>query len=311
MPLPFFAKRTGFYEGYLGGSKWNAMEYMLGFLRTSTPFLAISLLTISRKTFFQCFAIGITMMASFLYYASVTQIMGTNFRYYYPSLAFIIFGSFICVYSQSRYQWWHSVRKTMGIRMGLLGAIVCILFSGSIRGKLTTMWERNVIPHKTSASTPLHLSTPRNNRLLPTLGWWKSIQEVSQLLKQLPSETVFAASEYGYLGSRFPDMTIIDLVGLHDRHIAHHGFDVEYILSRKPDLIWLPHPDYTGNISKMVTHPDFLLHYVFLPSAYEYGMALRRFSPLFSRIKKTFTREFFRVYGEDPKDFVLKDQSLF
>lgn len=46
---------------------------------------------------------------------------------------------------------------------------------------------------------------------------------MTALLERMPKGVVLAASEYGIIGSHFPDMTIIDLVGLHDRSLLRAG----------------------------------------------------------------------------------------
>jgi hypothetical protein len=124
----------------------------------------------------------------------------------------------------------------------------------------------------------------------------QSIHAMRDLLKRMPQGVVLAASEHGLLGSEFPDLTIVDLVGLHDRTIAHHGFSAAYVLSREPDLIWFPHSDYTHAKAQILDNPAFIRDYDYFPEAYRYGIALRKNSDIYAAMKYEAEREFSRVY---------------
>ncbi len=93
VPLPFFAKSSGFYQGYLGTSKWNAMGEMLSFFREALPFMLLAVCTASRRAIPRLAAIAVPMLVTFAYYLTVTQIMGWHSRYYYPSLPFLVLGA--------------------------------------------------------------------------------------------------------------------------------------------------------------------------------------------------------------------------
>jgi hypothetical protein len=112
----------------------------------------------------------------------------------------------------------------------------------------------------------------------------------------MPQGVVFAATEYGFLGSEFPDLTIIDLAGLHDRTIAHGGFSAAYVFSREPDLIWFPHWEYTHAVAQMRDNPAFVRDYDYFPEAYRHGIALRKSSDMYAAMKYEAEREFSRVY---------------
>jgi hypothetical protein len=69
-----------------------------------------------------------------------------------------------------------------------------------------------------------------------------------------PAVKTLAIVAIGEVGYRLPDVTIVDLVGLRDRHIAssskrvenarvlpgHLRTDADYVLDRKPDVLWIP-----------------------------------------------------------------------
>ncbi len=131
---------------------------------------------------------------------------------------------------------------------------------------------------------------------LPPLGWSRGIVEMAILLDRVPPSVVLAASEYGFIGSQFPKISIVDLVGLNDRHVAHHGFRAAYVFSREPDILWFPHDDYSYAVKELVENPAFLSRYDYYPGAYDYGIAIRRTSRQFPVIERVLQEEFARIY---------------
>jgi hypothetical protein len=109
---------------------------------------------------------------------------------------------------------------------------------------------------------------------------------MGELAASLPPGAVIAASEVGYLACSAPAATIIDLVGLNDTHIAVHGFSMDYLLSRSPDLIWFPDRDYTGLRAAFFSDARLFSRYVVIADALNYGVAIRRDSPLRGAIEQ-------------------------
>ena len=86
-------------------------------------------------------------------------------------------------------------------------------------------------------------------------------------------------SEHGLVGAMAPDAVIIDVLGLHDRDFALHGFRAAELWRRAPDVIWMPHPDHTQMIRDILDSSRFWIDYDFYPDAFTYGVALRRDGP--------------------------------
>jgi hypothetical protein len=95
-------------------------------------------------------------------------------------------------------------------------------------------------------------------------------------LKPLPRGTTIASSEVGYLGVAAPQVNVIDLEGLNDTQIALHGFQVDTLLARKPDIIWMPHTDYTYQRGLLMSDPGLLQQYDLYAGAADYGLAFRK-----------------------------------
>ena len=306
LPLPFFAKTKGFYKGYLGATKWNAMAEMLTFCKAALPFLLVIVGTATRKTLWRLAAIAVVITFTFGYYATVTQIMGFHARYYYPSIGFVVLAAYMAIFSATGKAHRLASHVTMELRFffGLL--ILLPAFSNPVKNLSINLWRKHAIDSFSAVQSITQYQVTVNDTL-PQLGWWNSIERMSDLLKQMPQETVLAASEYGVLGSRFANMTIVDLVGLHDRTVAHNGFSADYVLSKEPDLIWLPHSDYTYAVSEILDHPTFRKNYEYYPGAYDYGIALLKHSKKHIQIKEVVSREFSRIYSDlNISDYIAK-----
>jgi len=294
-PLPFFAKSTGFYEGYVGAYQWNAFLYMLLFCTACTPFLLVIAGTISRRTAPQVLVLLVAVGLTFMYYATATQIMGAGARYYYPSLAFVVLAAFTTAFAPTEPGEQPFGYPFPGLRLTLGLVFLLPPLSGELEAKGSRLWERFVIGSPTAIQSTTQYQSA-TDKPLPEIAWWPKLIAMSDFLGHVPQQTVFAASEYGYIGSKFPDMTMVDLVGLHDRQIAHRGFDAGYVLSKSPDLIWLPHHHYTGAVAALVDNPVFLRDYEYYAAVYGYGIAFRRDSERYAAIKEAANEAFPRLY---------------
>ena len=127
-------------------------------------------------------------------------------------------------------------------------------------------------------------------------GDWRPLLAVAAVLEGLPPGTSLAASEYGYLGARYPDLKIIDLTGLNDRRFAEQGFSAERVLAARPDLIWLPHYDYSYATKELLDSDTFALAYDYYPGVLNFGVAIFRDGAAAEKIRDALRREFARLY---------------
>lgn len=309
LPLPFYAKTSGYYEGYVGAYQWNPLAYLIYFGSFVLPFLVLMLLYVQKKTVKVVGAFIIPVALTFVYFFSVVQIMGMEARYYAPALPFFIISGFLVFdrYLETRHANTNaSLLTDRYIRLRLLtvfGLIILLVqpafrvFAGEKYEKLFLSQERvisNAVGYKTiSGQVP------------PALGWWASIQAVSDMASNLPAGTRLALSEYGYVGANAPDISIIDPLGLNDPVFAHDGFSAKEFFNRKPDLIWLPHPDYTKIAASILDSEIFLREYEFYPGAFDYGVAIRKESQHYEAIHEAFRLGWQASYPNLNMDFYI------
>ena len=121
-------------------------------------------------------------------------------------------------------------------------------------------------------------------RPLPDIGWWRVIKEMGRIASQAPAGSTWALTEHGYVGASAPQVTLIDLVALHDRQFAHNGFSAAELFRREPDLIWGPHADYSAMLDAILASDEFWRDYVYIVGAFDQGIALRRGGPHFATL---------------------------
>jgi hypothetical protein len=294
IPLPFYAKLNGYYDGYLAASSWNPIYSLFEFGMVILPFLMVSIaLFITKDSLKLLLAFLIPVTITFTYYFSVLQIMGLHARYYFPAAPYFVVTSFLIL---DRFL---QREKSNTVKVGRLvvEVFVAIVFLiPFFRSYLGNLYEDYFIPvpHIYSSSVKYITSS---RQPLPQLGWWESIQAVSEIAIKLPNGTKFSLSEYGYIGAKAPNIIIVDPLGLNDPFFAHNGFSVDEFFKRKPDIIWLPHPDYTKIVSSILDSSEFWEEYDYYPGAFDYGLAIRKDSSNFQEIYKDVSESWQNAYG--------------
>lgn len=296
LPVPFYAKSAGFYQGYSGLGNWNAIDYLIQFLRSSLPFLLAAVLLVTKQTARRILGISLPMLLTFIYFTTVIQIMGWEARYYYPSLPFFIMMAYVVLENHFKCSYLVKNKLFQVSSWRIMAALFAVLLTTSplITRVASSAWERYAL--KTVEYTPNTEYFTRSTRDLPSLGWWEGITGMSELLEKMPPGLVFAGSEYGFISSENPDVTIIDMVGLHDISLARNGFSADYILSRNPDILWLPHTDYSYFRSDLIDNEIFDTQYEYYPGVFNYGIAFNKNSEYFQQIIEIMEDQFLQLY---------------
>ncbi len=268
LPLPVYAKRPGFFQGYVGAVEWNPVDLMALFALMASPWIAALLLTAGRAHARLLVSHLLPVAAVFGVLGCLTQIMGGAARFYVPALPFLVVPAAVCLEDAQR-----AVRSSPGRglrwRLGAL-ALTALVAAGVLRPVRTAVEGHIEQPRLSPSCRDAAVRGP-----LPDLTWAEATWAVMDLCDGVPDGTSIAASEYGRLAATHPELTVIDLVGLHDPVIAHEGFSADRLMARRPQLIWFPHHHYTGIRRDIVAHPRFAAEYLYAPCAYGYGLAVR------------------------------------
>ena len=281
LPLSFYMKSAQGYVGY--GRYWYPGTMLVSFLAACLPYLCLMLLFGRAKDsrLFLCFLIPLACI--FAYFSTVTQIMGFSARYYVPYLSLVIIPGLMALDRRMDEQpgtivmQLASSRRGFGLRWTDAVAL-CIDLIGPVAAAEGHALDRHM-EHLRYAYAPVQLTRVAAVDLpsLPTVEMLRDFADV--VLAPLPRGETAAASEVGYLGARAPQVNLIDLAGLNDADLALHGIQPDSILKRKPEIILLPHMDYTFERGQLVTDPEFLTDYDYLAGAGNYGIAVRKSCP--------------------------------
>lgn len=280
LPLSFYIKSDRGYAGY--AQYWSPREGMFAFFSTAQVFLATALLTARRQHFRFLCAFWIPVALCFMYLAGVLQIMGNSGRYYMPFLPYIIIPTILVLDEVLR----DAFRFSREIAFRGAAALL-ILWLGTF----------HVVPELLAADTARHRASlliypaPQLEDgigcALPAMSYDDALRHFSDdLMRVLPAGATVASSEVGYPGARNPDINIIDEVGLNDQEIAQHGFSVDALLDRKPDLIWVPPSDYTYIDGKLLGSPRLYREYTVFAGALEFGIAIRKNDPAYVDLQR-------------------------
>jgi hypothetical protein len=304
LPLSFYMKSGHAYEGYR--AEWHPGLLMLAFLSSCVAYLLI-LVFLVRKQHLRLIVCCVTpALLTFAYLQTVTQIMGQYSRYYVPYFAFFIVPSLLVLDHRmlsGDIRWPHSPRR---ITVAAAVALCCFVFASPKvmakyrRATATGHFEYDPVHFDIAAKTPL-----------PVPKWAQGMTAVTDhLVAPLPWGATVAATEVGYLGVKAPQVNIIDLAGLNDTQIALHGFNMQALLARKPDIIWMPNLEYTYQSGLMLSDPALLQQYDLYAGAANYGVAIRKDSPYRAQIDAQMPAFWSTLYPQtNSSDYLVRSAS--
>lgn len=313
LPLSFYIKGGRAYEGY--SMTWRPLTHALAMLADCSPYIAL-LALFARKSDRRLVALCvIPALITFCYLLTVTQIMGYRSRYYAPYFAFFIVPALLVLDGRMRDKTFESEGQQADTRARALflataaaaSACVVLIFGvhrsadvlGAVDRRLEGRpFEYEPVRYEMKATAPL----PGVDPIRTVVG--------DYLLAPLPAGVSIASTETGYLGIANPTATVIDLAGLNDTQIALHGFSVEGLLARAPDIIWMPQTDYTYQRGVLLSSPLLLQQYDLYAGAAYFGIAIRKQSPNRPAIMRQMEVFWRRFYSEYPmNDYVARSVS--
>ncbi len=283
-PLSFYVKSLNSYgQGIATAYSLAGLRQLGWFMLHNAPFwilLPIALYLARRVLPFGFSRIDKALMVGLLIFLGfhaflVTPIMGYHQRFLYPiwpAIVYLACKSLSIVLKAAPEGGW-PIMNLRWAKPGLALALSAWMLGSIWLHKPTNL--RTTVGHMDVASAYDELG--RNN--------WPYLPEFLYLGDSLK----IASTELGILGVMAAHNTIYDLSGLHDNETARNGLDTDRLLQdQRPDLIYMPHPDYQEMIQKIRSNTTFQTDYIEYPAEQLHtwlGLALRKDSPFFVQME--------------------------
>jgi hypothetical protein len=310
LPLSFRMKSQHGYEGYAGN--WHPFGSAYEFFSAFRFYLIGLAFLVRRSDWKTVVAFLFPTLLIFAYLVTVTQIMGFHSRFYLPYLPFLVVPALLMLdrriadfKTASASQW--SLRTI--VVHSAAAVLVAICCHGVLPIRLASAADQHRQARKMVYDS-VNLATVEGKTLpeRPYLDVMWGLTDT--VMNQLPRGSSIAASEVGYIGGKALQSNIIDLAGLNDNEIALHGFNMDALLQRKPDMIWMPHWDYSYQRGLMLTDPALLEQYDVYAGAANYGFAVRRDSPIKTQMDRQLKVLWATLYpGYEMRDFLVRSTS--
>lgn len=283
LPLSFYAKGMKKYGENIYQVYHNApRQFLTEYIKSYSLLFFIIGLDIStnplqywkKSTSLEKGSLFATVIFIGYYLFFVLQVMGFLQRFYYPTLPFIIFMA-----SQS------FVRVSEKINLFIINLKAKLPQIEPSRYRHFLLIFISLILSIPAISAIKSLSDPiLQTRWLDSVNIFKIYNRCNDFddkvwfgLKEfstLPNNLVIATTEVGCPGAMNPKKTIVDMAGLNETSISHNGFSTEIFFEKyQPDIIYMPHPDYTRMTKKLKNNRYFLDNYEYI-SAHELRAAL-------------------------------------
>ncbi len=273
VPLGFWAKRPHHYAGFAGEYTWNPLWFLSVFVAGLWVFIGALFVFTTRRSARLVLGLLLLVAVTFTAFFAVNQIMGHLGRFYFPSLPFVVVAS---VLSVDRFFLPPLEVTAPALVARLAGAAIFLLGGAWALDAAGARYQARAATQSLASLGGFHVTA---RQALPELDSWTASEEIARFARNAPMGARFAMSEHGLVGALAPDAVIIDVLGLHDRDFALHGFRVAELWRRAPEVIWMPHPDHTQMIRDILDSSRFWVDYDFYPDAFTYGVALRRDGP--------------------------------
>ena len=293
LPLSFFAKQPGYYAGFAGEFGWNPFLFLKVFARSAWPFVVALILFADGAGARRAAVLLVPALVTLVALGRFNQIMGHLGRLDYPFLPFFAAAGILEFDA-----WLERRRAGQAVASAAMGwravLAVAVLLAGNLSLSMAAGWYDGRAQVETLA--PLGGFHILATSPLPDLDSWQSAHAIANMAAAAPAGTRFAMSEHGLPGALAPQATIIDVLGLHDPTFARHGFSATELFRRKPDVLWLPHPDHTQMLRDILDSDEFWDYYAFYPDAFFYGIALRTDAPHHAHLAELLHEQWRKAY---------------
>ena len=243
-----------------------------------------------------------TLLHWMYYRFAVMQVVGSWQRFYYPSLPALLF---LGATSGARLleSWQLTDQESPLGRRFMNSAFALCAVASALTLALPFGWMLRVLPERLkpyreefiSAIDMLRgeidsgqlLKFDMHDRYANTKArsFWFALDEFSKL----PDDVAIATTEVGLPAALNPRKRIIDLAGLNENGFARNGFDARRLCEDlRPDVLYLPHRDYTTLIAALLNAQSFQREYELFPKTDLHAfmdLALRRKSPHYAEMR--------------------------
>ena len=297
LPLPFYVKSAAniygpYFASLYEGRAWTELQ---GFGGTYWPLLGMLLAGILagprrwwRRTAPEDKGLLVATLLFVGYYLwFVLQIMYYDARFYQPALPALVIlaGQGACLAFE---RWGPTLTRWTGrVPVGLQAAAAIVLVGWvglslgggllDLRAALAEFDPTIYDPAEVVQRTGYH-------------NYWYDLVAFSAL----PDDMVMATTEVGFPAALNPTRQIVDMAGLNEPGIALGGFDAGWFFDHyRPDLIYMPNPDYNEIINSLERSPVFTADYDLFPAQdleAVMAVALRRDSPYYDQMRDIIDR---------------------
>ncbi|GJM43668.1 MAG: hypothetical protein DHS20C21_05100 [Gemmatimonadota bacterium] len=297
LPLAYYVKSGGFYDGYTATTAWNPILYTRYFLVNQALPLLLIVVGVRRGSWRMVVALLLPCLFAFGVLGTTTQIMGYQARLYYPALPFWIVAAYHVLGELAARE--VGSGRTLRLRPWI-PRIAAVAVAGLIVfpvGSKAASWYRERVNQSIVNQLPAGAYPRPVVKRLPRRAM---IDAVTRLVSECPPGVVWAMSEHGAVSADNPQVEIVDLTGLHNPVTREGGSIIHDMLKQQPDVIWLPPRVYTGIIHTLLTDPEFRESYDFWPGAFNFGLAIRKDSPHRQGIESSVAAVWTDLYGSPP-----------
>lgn len=278
VPMAFYTKSTGFFDGFAGRFLNHPFFPIFSCLIYSWPFLAVLVFTVNKNNLLKMAIFVVPVLLTVTYFFTMLNIMNIQARYEYPFLFYFLALSV----TQLEFVSIAKLRATRLVVSTLVSLAMLVAFNFGDRhaGDIVRYLVARQGDPGLCSSPVLDDPAPIPSPVIYT--WKDKIFQMTDVFTRAPAGVKVVTTEHGYFGVKNLQINIIDVAGLHNAYIAHHGFSVDWLYAQKPDVIWLPHWHYTCLNHRLVYNDEFIRHYRLFPGLFNLGIALRSDSPYFN-----------------------------
>lgn len=287
-PLSFYSKQAGYFRGFVGAVEHNVLYTLSYFLYGIFPFVVLIVIFYKNKNALPIAIFLLPALVTISYYFTMLTIMNLGSRYCFPFTVYFVIAGCIYISQEAMKDYLRILLASLSLAVMYVG----IMMLDKYHEEVAAYFTKPTGFCSTGDMMDLDPGTPD----LPYIKGFQTLVRFADMLNELPEGTKIVMTEFGYVGARNPRIHIIDVVGLHDRYVAHHGFSAQWLFEQKPDAIWVPHQDYTCMNHDILLSREFKTQYEYYPGLFNWGYALRKDSPNYPLMKQKLQKTFDSMY---------------